>query len=190
MARKIYLCGTQGTGKTTVLKALQEKLPDYTIVTEVVRQLAKSGVEINENGNIDGQNRIFSTYSQILSQDDNQISDRYFVDVLAYTKWLADNAPSDEKQTWNTLLMEQSSTTALFDLYSRLHHDILVVYFPIEFDVVADGVRSVDNNFREEIDRNIQFILNTSIVEYIAVSGTVEERVAQILEALESLNVE
>jgi hypothetical protein len=62
--------------------------------------------------------------------------------------------------------------------------DILVVYVPIEFELAEDGLRSADPGEQAAIDFMIKNILDTAGIEYITVTGTVEERVAQIENAL------
>ena len=50
---RIAITGTQGTGKTTLLKVLQKIEPyksQYTFVTELTRKLHEKGYPINEQG--------------------------------------------------------------------------------------------------------------------------------------------
>ena len=62
--------------------------------------------------------------------------------------------------------------------------DVLLVYVPVEFGPEDDGERSIDPDFQLKIDFLIKNILDTSKIPYITVSGTVEERLAQINDAL------
>jgi hypothetical protein len=62
--------------------------------------------------------------------------------------------------------------------------DVLLVYVPIEFAIEDDGERSVDPDFQLKIDFLIKNILDTSGIKYITVTGTVEERLKQINDAL------
>ena len=50
------------------------------------------------------------------------------------------------------------------------------MYFPIEFEVVDDGVRSLDEEYRREIDNNIKSILEELGINYYVMEGAQEER--------------
>ena len=62
--KRIHFVGAQGTGKTTILNHYKEQ--GYNVITEIVRNLAKEGVNINEMGDVDGQKKIFSSYQKLL----------------------------------------------------------------------------------------------------------------------------
>ncbi len=77
------------------------------------------------------------------------------------------------------------------DLYLTAHAHYwnnpydLVVYVPVEFPMEKDGVRPESERYRREIDEAILTILTNSKVPYVKVSGTVEERVAQVCREIE-----
>lgn len=173
---KIVFTGTHSTGKTTLLKEFADK--GYKIITEVVRELAKTGVKINKDGDYDGQTIIFNKYQEKLLLEDNFISDRCLVDVLAYTKYLVDEGKVD-KELYNSQLMS-------FILFNKMRPDIVYCYFPIEFDMVEDGVRVQDDDFRKAIDSNILYILNSTGTKYMTIKGTHEERVDKLNSILNS----
>ena len=162
--KKIVLTGAQGTGKTTILKKLE-----YPQITEVVRKLSKLGVNINENGDESGQRKIWNTYEQLFSMVSGWVSDRGLTDVLAYSIWLHRNG----KNVSEKFIKKQKKA---FEKFLEDNPDIMYCYFPIEFPLVKDGVRSEDENFRKEIDEIIREILEEFVVNYIVISGTVEDR--------------
>lgn len=169
--KRIILTGAQGTGKTTILNHFKEQ--GMNCITEVVRKLAKNqGVKINECGDIDGQQIIFNTYKDILSQQNDYISDRGLTDVVAYTTYLR-----ERNSNLNILMLLQLMSLKEFN---DKNDDIIYCYFPIEFDVVDDGVRSIDEEFRKEIDSNIKKLLDTIVKDYYIIRGTVEERIKQL----------
>lgn len=174
---KIILTGTQSTGKSTVLHKFEES---YPVITEVVRNLAKTeGVNVNELGDEAGQRKIFDTYVRLLSETENYVSDRGLTDVHAYSRHhvLKGNLSMAEYKR------EMVSLKSLAE-----RKDILWVYFPIEFPVVNDGFRSVNEDYRKEIDLYIQDILAAYNIPHITVHGTVEERVEQIKKAIKTFN--
>lgn len=166
---RIVFTGAQGTGKTTVLNHFKE---NHNIITEVVRLLSKQGVKINEMGNDEGQQTIFNEYIKLLSNKRSYISDRCLVDVLSYTKYLYEHG--------SVSVGIYRQQLDLFKKFLKDNKDIIYVYFPIEFDLVDDGVRSMDERFRKEIDNNIKSLLESNDVDYIVMSGTVDKRVRNV----------
>lgn len=169
---RIVFTGAQGTGKTTVLKEFENR--GLNVITEVVRELAKTGVKINKDGDEKGQTKIFKTYKEKLSTSDinGYISDRCMVDVVAYSMYLAEQGKvSDE------FVQKQMKQLIKF---KNENPDIAYCYFPIEFDVVADGVRDTDEEFRAAIAHNIIAVMQEADIHPIIIKGAVEERVTKV----------
>lgn len=168
--KRLILTGAQGVGKSTILNHYKDL--GYNCITEVVRNLAKDGIKINEMGDDESQKTIFKEYQKLLKSKKGYISDRGLTDVTSYSVFLA---LTDKVK--KTLADKQFITTQKF------HHDnpdIIVCYIPIEFPVVDDGVRSTDENFRSSIDFMIKNLLDCANIPYHTITGTVEERVAMI----------
>lgn len=179
MERVIYT-GAQGTGKTTILNIMRAA---YDVITEVVRNLSKKGVKINEQGTLDGQETIFNEYKRLLGKKREYISDRGLTDVTAYTMYLASHEKNtDEKAALVRLAQNQINYIKQF---VEKNPDIVYCYFPIEFPVVNDGVRSTDEEFRKEIDKHIVDILKTVNIPYITVTGSVEQRLSTCMDVME-----
>lgn len=169
---KIILTGAHGTGKTTILNMLKES--GVPIVTEVVRSLNREkGIKINEIGDAEGQMAIFQAYCEKLTGD-AYISDRGLTDVIAYTKFLVDQGKIPA-----SVLEDQ-----LAQLNKRMEEDsdVFYFYFPIEFKIEDDNVRSTDPKFQQCIDENIKWVMDEVGIIYFPVSGTPEERLKQILD--------
>ena len=161
---RIIFTGAQGTGKTTILNYFQGKQP---IITNVCRTLAKNGVKINEMGDDESQATIFNKYCDLLSQND-YISDRGLTDVMAYSKWLFEHGRLSEGE-WKR---EQRIFKTFIKAYPAIYF-----YFPIEFRIEDDGVRSTDEDFRKEIDVNIlKSLQDNPEIPGLTVHGSVEER--------------
>ena len=181
----IQFVGAQGTGKTTLLNQLVEesiKLDsgiNIKTITNVVRNLVESeGIKINKKGSSTSQNIIFEKYFDIFTSLDGYIdwvSDRSLIDVVAYTKYLYDHKKASKKCyeaqiKWLKLWYERDPKIK----------NTIFVYFPIEFEVVDDGVRSVDEKYRQEVDNNIKSILEELGINYYVMEGTREERLETI----------
>lgn len=175
---RYILTGAQGTGKSTLLHHFDGKM---NIITEVVRNLAKDEhISVNEEGNVRGQTRIFDTYYDILSKTKGPyVSDRGLTDVLAYTCYnMKDKGIEGEK-----FLEDQMNR---FIRFMDNNSDVVYFYVPIEFDVEWDGFRSVNEDFRKEIDKNIKDLLDAMNIDYIELRGTVEERLETMEEIMKN----
>lgn len=174
--KRIIITGAHGTGKTTLMNALAED------GTRTISQVDRKVVEENgwghsENTNTDCQKAIYKAIKKELSSKRSYISDRGLSCVAAYTfnKVLTEEIPKivADKQYLD------------LEKFHKDNPDILVVYTPIEFPLVTDGVRSTDPQFQEQIDFLIKNILDTAQIPYITVTGSVEERKAQVEEELQ-----
>lgn len=175
--KKVILTGAQGTGKTTLMNALCE---DGTKTLSVARDMATStGWNAETGTTAEYQKELYKTLKKELSSKKNFVSDRGLTCVAAYTfdKAVEGSIPKKvaDRQYLDTVKFAQE------------HPDVLVVYVPVEFDPVDDGVRSTDVIKQARIDFFIKNILDTAQIPYITVHGTVEERKTQVEEALKSL---
>lgn len=179
---KAILTGAQGVGKTTVLNYFKGTF--LTPITEVARNLNKQGVKINEDGDKSSQDIIFNTYWDKLNQDIDYISDRGLTDVIAYTSYLDDMGKINDNH--ETLINQLNK----LELFIKNNPNAIVVYFPIEFEMENDGVRSTNESFRTSIDNRIKELLNYFYSNYITVHGTPEERIKQIIDAIDDKIIE
>ena len=145
MIKRIALVGASSTGKTTVYELLKNKLPKYDFVNESTRTVAEYGFPINEQGTSETQLAISSFHLEALLKPGNIILDRGYIDLLVYTNFMdvSDSTKDYIEDTWNRIKGEYT------------HY----IYFPIEFDSVDDGVRSIDEEWRRDIDKEFQLVL-------------------------------
>ena len=167
MIKRVALVGASSTGKTTVYELLKGKLPKYEFVNESTRTVGSYGFPINEFGTDATQLAISSFHLEALLKPGNIIFDRGYLDLLVYTNFMdVKNETKDYiEDTWNRIKGEYT------------HY----VYFPIEFKSVDDGVRSVNEEWREDIDKEFQLLLEGVRKPYLTVTGSPLQRVEQIL---------
>ena len=90
------------------------------------------------------------------------------MDVVVYSKYM-----DIDKSTFNYVR----------DTWDRIKNEYThYVYFPIEFDSVDDGVRSVNEDWRVKIDKEFQEQLKGVRQPYLTVTGSPMQRINQILE--------
>ena len=169
MIKRIALVGASSTGKTTVYELLKSKLPKYEFINESTRTVASYGFPINELGTSETQLAISSFHLEALLNPGNMILDRCYMDLLVYSKFMDKISVETYnyiEATWNRLKNEYT------------HY----VYFPIEFESVDDGVRSVNEEWREKIDEEFQLLLDGVRKPYLTVTGSPLQRVNQILD--------
>jgi len=168
MVKRIALVGASSTGKTTVFELLKTRLPKYEFVSESTRSVNSFGFDINEQGTDLTQLAISTFHLKHLIDCNKGVYDRCYLDLVVYTKNLekvSSQVDSFIEANWKDIRHEYT------------HY----VYFPIEFDSVDDGTRSVNENWRRAIDNYFKFRLDEDIKNYLTVTGSPLNRVEQIL---------
>ena len=169
MIKRVALVGASSTGKTTVYELLKGKLPKYEFINESTRSVASYGFPINEKGTSETQLAISSFHLEALLRPGNLLLDRCYMDLLVYSTFMdkiSAEAYDYIEDTWNRVKNEYT------------HY----IYFPIEFESVDDGVRSVNEDWRKEIDKEFKLLLDGVRKPYLTVTGSPLQRVNQILD--------
>ena len=187
---KICLLGSQGTGKTTLVNLFKGKVP---VVDNVARKVIAVGGACNESGTAESQKQIFVDYLEALSQE-NFLSTRSVIDVLAYTTYLASNCTvdwldNDSQERYKKLLNELWSERRKVKSWLEKNPEVVICYVPVEFEIEGDGVRSVNKDYQKKIDLIMKCLFDRYIKEglikygYI-IKGTIEERQKQLEEII------
>ena len=167
MLDRVAIVGASSTGKTTLCDLLRTKLTCHEFVGETTRIVNSYGFPINEDGTDATQLAISSLHLINLLIPNPLIMDRCYLDLLAYSRFL-----HIDKSTYN--FIEET-------WHSIKHHYTHFIYCPVEFISVDDGIRSVNEIWRQHIDMQIVNILQESKLSHLTVTGTPEERVEQVL---------
>ena len=173
---KIGFTGTVSVGKTTLVKALQQlpEFKDYTFSTERSKYLRDLGIPLNTDSTIKGQMVFLAERASELFQN-NILTDRTIIDVMAFTK-LAKSIPYYIADEYNTLASRLIS-----------EYDYIFYISPNKVEIEDNGVRTINPEYRMEIDKEIQAIIHQhqpKINKYHELSGTTEERIEKIKQVL------
>jgi len=173
---RIGITGAQSVGKTTLLNALRSErmFKDYSICNEVTRRVKSYGLPINEAGSDSTQKLIMNEHIVNIFMNDNMLTDRTSLDGLVYSQYLLSKG-SIHLTTMDYVKDVFDKTWPLYD------H---VFYIEPEFDIVHDGVRSIDVGFRDDIARLFETVIEQEKLSMSRVSGSVRERVDQIINKL------
>jgi AAA domain len=170
--RRIAIVGSFSTGKTTLAELLSQRL-GLPLLPEVAREVAAMGFRLDKDAAPETEALIFlkQYYNELATPE--FVGDRSLIDVMAYAGWVLDN-------------QERRKETALWDECLRLAERRLrsgysdIYYLPIEFPIVLDGLRPDDPGFQKDIDERIMGLLAAHDLNYVTVTGTVEERLGAI----------
>lgn len=173
---KIGFTGTMSVGKTTLVKALKElpEFKDYEFRTERSKYLRDMGIPLNTDSTLKGQIVFLAERCSELYQP-NIITDRTILDVMAFTN-LAKSVPYIHSDMYE-------------DLSSNLlsEYDYIFYISPFGIGIEDNGVRTIDPEYREEVDREIRqliFKYRNRLKNYIELKGSTEERINIVKQSL------
>ena len=182
--KRIGLCGAQGTGKSTLSRILAEKLK-LPLIEEQARIAAKLFGITRPSRDIKKRPELALAYEiqcltlQLQSEEQHKrgfVSDRTIIDIAVYwNKWLAHKSPAVLNRFIYELCERRAKT---YDL---------VVYIPPEIPLVNDRFRSTNQDYQAEMDFLMRAMLKVcNPRSCIKVTGTVKERVSQVLSVVKS----
>ena len=163
-------------GKTTLVNALKElpEFSEYYFATERSKYLRDLGIPLNTDSSIKGQFVFLAERASELLRP-RVITDRTVIDVMAFTR-LAESIPyyiGDEiNQAASHLINE---------------YDYIFYISPKGVEIEDNGVRTIDADYRKEIDKEIKSLLNKyghKNQRIIKLTGTIEKRVQKVKQTL------
>ncbi len=162
MKRKICLCGSQGSGKTTMMFRLAHDLKlkghDVSVLSEVARSCP---LPINEEVSDEAQ---FWIFAKQLSREQSMkgeilLTDRSLLDPLAY-------GIRRNPKLFRTLIPFVKEYMKTYDA---------VIYLPPNDNyLIDDGIRSVNKEFRDEIDKIMLGLIDELNVKTVTIEEVLE----------------
>ena len=184
--KRIAITGTHGVGKTTLSFSIASFFKEQAVLvnSRLARTMIKEGYPLGKEASIESYIQYIVRQLRIeqkASKCDLFISDRTLLDPLSY-------AVVNNRNHFSAI---PESVIALLEatwLLEMKQYD-LYVFVPIEFDVQSDGIRPEGEEYRIAVDNQIYHFLNDNNVKYIRVTGSIEERRDQVLQALKQLDI-
>jgi nicotinamide riboside kinase len=181
MRLRLAISGPAGSGKTTLMKALVDKpfMQGVEFLPEVVRELKKKyDFQINELASWDTELIIYTQHVQNLLLRDSFLSDRCVIDNYVYASLV--NEFGEHKKEVPEFYLKQNREMVMY-LSSRYD---TIFYIPNEFPVEADGVRNIDAVYMQAVQDKFEEVVSdleySSYANIVRLTGSVEERIAQI----------
>ena len=163
--------GAHGTGKSTILEALKNKL-DIPVIEGNSRKYIKN-YEVDRNDiiqNLVAEDLYTQIYKKILSNQ-NAIFSRSPVDTFSYS--IVNNLSPYMQELWKERIKD-------------LSQNIVYFYTPIEFDLIDDGVRGSDREHQNEVDLTMSNTLKELSLRFHVVIGTADNRLKTVEELIKS----
>jgi thymidylate kinase len=153
---KIAIIGSQGSGKSHLIKEFLEKWTMYKTPEKTYRDIIKSrNIKINQEGDEESQKAILNALIDEVQQakGDFLIFDRCVIDNMAYTLWLNAHDKVSNKFVMDTKFLTHQ-TLKLFDM---------IFYVPVrpEIELQEKETRDSDPKFREEIDNIFRALISS-----------------------------
>lgn len=183
----ITFTGPQCSGKTTLLKQMRQTrgmMDQFFYIDEVTRLVKREfNVGINEEGATDitqlliinkELENLFKYNYELWSGCLGVVHDRCLLDGLVYTEYF-----------YEKKLVTQSVWSQALNYWNRYHDRYDIIFYPDPYDVelIDDGERSVDIEFRNAIiDKYEKYYLHQFLWKdrIYRLTGTVDERIEQI----------
>lgn len=169
---KIGISGAQSVGKTTLVNALHEEdtFRFIPLCTGLTRRVQSYGLKINEGGTDTTQRLIMQEHIVNMFMHNSFIADRTALDGVVYSRYL-----------YNKGQIGLHTYDFAVDVFKKVQpYYNFQFYIKPEFDIENDGVRSVDIEFRDEIDSIFRYFITQYNLNVFSLFGTVEERIMQI----------
>lgn len=185
----VVLTGSHSCGKSTLVEFFRGK-EGFVCVDSVTRKTAtKEERKIDGSENLDDvQMRILDNILEATDEllrmekedpDKVYLVDRCAFDFVAYSRAFYGSG----KISWPCQDKIEEACKDLWKAYD------LVCYLGIEFNIVDDGVRSLDETLRKKVDREILDQVLWNPVKAVQLRGSVRQRVQTLYDAINSIRL-
>jgi thymidylate kinase len=183
---KIVFTGTGSTGKSTLLKELQNN-PKFNngnidFIDSITETAKKMGYKINENGTDETQLAIAQIHKDNIENSEinkrDFVASRCMLDCYCYSRYLYNT----KQIKYGTMRMIEEYLRELYPAYD------IVFYIRPEFDRVENGLRSTNQEFVDSVAKIFENTIKEKKLDVCILRGTVKERMKQIYAELRRRN--
>jgi nicotinamide riboside kinase len=169
---RIAVVGTHGTGKTTLCRAIANKL-HINFIPDIVPDAFRLNFPINENTPPETQFWILSKQLELeRNTPESWIVEKSLWDNIFYGSF------SIKDKEVISVIKKIVNSNAKYDI---------VFYLPIEFPIADDGLRSLNVKFQKAIDKKLVKYLDGHHINYQTLSGSVKVRVKKALDSISKM---
>lgn len=175
---RVSISGTHSTGKTTLVNLIKK---NYNFIfQEGLTRVVNQFFTINSNGGDIMQVIAATDHLKRVSCSDKLIdifSERCSLDCLAYTQVLYNyNQVSKDVLDYAEYVFKKTINS--YDL---------IFYLKPEFNIVEDGVRDMNVNFRDDVYKCFENIIKSYNINVEILTGSIEQRFSRIQLLLERI---
>jgi nicotinamide riboside kinase len=180
---RFAITGSHGVGKTSTIDMIEDYLiskrirPRYN--SSKARDLKAAGFGINDEASDTSELLMAANHISYFTKD-NWFNDRSIVDTYAYASYNYDNhvVGITSRHTINAIYTMCQNFVKRYDA---------LFFIPIEFEMEDDGLRKVDENYRNDIEERILHTLKHEQANYHVIKGSMSTRAKQIKTVIENL---
>lgn len=184
---KITFVGSHGTGKTTIVNELQNRLKQKGIESVITPEVPRIICDLEQNKHFFRRENntllkqvilLFgqAVYENVAERNNTEIvlCDRSVLDHWSYTQFLF---PSE--------LEESEITNSAMDFIRQhcISYDY-IFYIPVEVPLEDDGTREGDIEFQRNIDEEIFKNLERLELPFEVIKGSTEDRIESVLKII------
>lgn len=165
---QIAICGTAGTGKKKLAKALSKRL-DLPVINGVARNIQKIGFKLNDKSRWQDEFILFLGQFYEQCEYSEFISAGTLIDIIAYCHYFVEHYGSKKDRVLLRALANVTHTLASNDY-------TIIFYLPYTTKPRSDGIRSTDSEYLREIDRLIHYYLDAYDIDYLPIKGSAQDK--------------
>jgi len=163
---KIALVGSFCTGKTTIAKSIKKF--GFNHIPDLARAISKEGFKLDNNSMLETEMYLLSKAIFYEKQNDHFVTETPLINILAYSQL--------------TITDPRFIDIVTSQLINHKYDKIL--YMPIEFSIIKDGLRPDNVEIQKKIDEKVINVLNFLQQEYHIIKGDKKSRILQVKKIL------
>jgi nicotinamide riboside kinase len=156
---KIAMCGSFCTGKTTISKLIAEK-SGLSHIPDLARIAVSNGWKIDSGSSVETETYLLGQAIEQEYQNQSFITETPLLNIYVYSK---------------LFIQSDALVNLTKELITSNRYDY-VLYCPVEFDIINDGLRETSLNTQILIDIEFQRMFEEFNIKPIKLTGSIKNR--------------